>query len=946
MPCGSSENRRVVLAGFWCLPWNPFSARFPVRSGGLSTKGPSIAAYAVRSVARNRRGTASALLGLVLAVAVISAPWIALDSTLRGLVAWYVDGLPTDAFAYGDESTLANATRDLAAVQNVERVEPAEILFASANVSGNVVGTSLLLVRPTFGDAVPRLGLAWTAPPSSGRAVVSDYFETLGLGIGDTLSFEWQTPVFAPNSTVIGYDVRWANFTISGFYQVVRPERGFTTITAFLSMDDVPAVKAGANLTGYPLAADLFVWLDREALFNPYDLSGSGARLNRQAFLMQNALRPYNFFIQYTPSIRGPSLDRIPQLIDDRTIFLRFAFTIFTLPTFTLAGLLARVGFEIGITGRRRELAVLMARGLSVRGVRGVLFIEASVLAGFGGLVGLGVGGLLSRLFLSSATFEAAVQIPLGDVAISPVTVALALLVAWALAVGGSWRLSRIMASQDIVSAFKAHHAAEVSIPHRASRDFLMAAVASAGFLLLFASGSTKGSPASIVTFLLDVSTSVLAPIAPFLLTAAIARYLTRGTTRAYRAVSRLLRPALGELHPLVDKNLARVPRRSSNIAIVVTFAVGFVVAIFVITASYLEYRNRVLLTNTPADVVAEQSLCYDFGCSPRVDFPNATALTRLHSIPGVASVTPVLIAESERAIIVFFEASTFLQSVRWLTAGDLGGVDPAALMARLDRGDGFAANTIFTNTFGVQPGDVLQFDALGGNLSLRFVAGVPAIPGLYTYGPGPAGEALVYVDLSAVPPSADISSIRGGRYLIGLAASADSAFVAREVGDLFQGRLFVRTLDDARNAAAQDPAAVAVLSFLETQTQIAVAMLVVGVTLFVFSASAERRNELATLVARGIGTRAAGTLVAAEGWVVTILGLLLGVMGGLVTAGTALAIANIVNPTSTVVPFVIPLSVLVPMGGAVLGVAAAGLLGAASVRGMDVVRVLKLRGG
>src|SRR2546428_630943 len=166
MLCGSSENRRIVLAGIWCLPWNPFSARFPVRSGGLSMKGPSIAAYAVRSVARNRRDTASALLGVVLAVGGISAPWIALDSTLRGL--------------------------------------------------------------------------------------------------GDTLALEWQTAVFDPNATVIGYNVRWANFTISGFYQVVRPERGFPLLTAFLSVDDVPAVKAAANVTEYPLPGELFVWLDRE----------------------------------------------------------------------------------------------------------------------------------------------------------------------------------------------------------------------------------------------------------------------------------------------------------------------------------------------------------------------------------------------------------------------------------------------------------------------------------------------------------------------------------------------------------------------------------------------------------------------------------------------------------------------------------------------------------
>ena len=64
-------------------------------------RGPSIAAYAVRSVVRNRRATASALVGLVLGVAVATAPWVGLDSTVRDLVAHYEGGLPMDAFASG-----------------------------------------------------------------------------------------------------------------------------------------------------------------------------------------------------------------------------------------------------------------------------------------------------------------------------------------------------------------------------------------------------------------------------------------------------------------------------------------------------------------------------------------------------------------------------------------------------------------------------------------------------------------------------------------------------------------------------------------------------------------------------------------------------------------------------------------------------------------------------
>lgn len=880
-----------------------------------------------------------------------SAPWIALDSSVRGLVDWYVGGLSMDALAHGSLSDMANATRDLSAVPNVERVEPVVYFTAEANLSGNPSWYSLLLVQPSFDGIVGRLGFSWPGPPSPGTVVVPEDLQAIGKRAGDPLPLEFRTPVYDANYTIIGWTVKWSNFTISGFYHVLAPG-GFSvspTETAYLSVDDAPALRAAANLTGSDLPAQLYIWLDRGALFNPYDLTGSSARLQREIVLMENALQPWRFYVYYAGSSRGPSLDGIPAAIDSRTLGLRLFFTVFTIPTLALAGLLARVGFDIGVTGRRRELAVLRARGLSVRSVRGVLLLEASLLAVIGGLIGLAVGAVTSRLFLSSALWDlsgSSVPLPIADVAVSLSTALLALLVSWGFALLSTRRLARLLASEDIVGAFKAHSVAEVSIPHRASRDFLMAGVAAAGILLLVATTSMRGSPFGIGFFLLGLSTAILAPVAPFLLTAAVVRYLTRGTTWAYRTISKAFRPVLGELQPLVERNLARVPRRSSNIAMVVTFAVGFVVAIFVANASYAAYREADILRNTPADVVADY-----YGSGPgginRLNLLDPTNITRLRAVPGVASVTPVLQKDSSRGTITFFDASNFLQSVRWITAADLGGVDPAGLMRTLAGGTTFAANTLFVNTYGVQPGDPVEFSTYPGSVSLRFTQTVPRIPGLdlsyygYEYGSNRA-----YANLSAMPPEVTPDSIYRGEFLIGLAPGADSAFVARQVSDIFGGQVYARTLDAARAAASTDVASVVIFTFLQAQTEIAVVMLVIAVALFVYSASAERRDELATLVARGVGARAVGALVMAEGWVVTILGLILGVVGGLVSAWTALAIAGLLLPAGVTVPFVVPLTVLVPMAGAVLGVAVAGFVGAASIRGMDVVRVLKVRGG
>src|SRR2546422_3570675 len=264
------------------------------------------------------------------------------------------------------------------------------------------------------------------------------------------------------------------------------------------------------------------------------------------------------------------------------------------------------VGFDIGLSGRRRELAVLRARGVSIRGVWAFPAVEMSVIALLAALIGLASAILLSRLVLTLPLFwgqrsGVPVFIPPTEVAVSPLTVAVTLGFAWLLGWLASWRAFRFAMTKDIVSAFRAYHAHEVSIPHRSSRDFLIATVGVAGLLLLVSSGFLEAG--SDLGAWLGFPTLILAPIGPFLLTIGLARYLTRGTTRGYRVLARAFRPFLGELEPLVDKNIRRAPRRASNIAMIVTFAVAFLVAMAIAVASSETYLNEETRRNTPSAI-------------------------------------------------------------------------------------------------------------------------------------------------------------------------------------------------------------------------------------------------------------------------------------------------------------------------------------------------------
>ena len=919
----------------------PHEPRFGA-AGGNRTRGPAIASYALRSVFRNRRATASILAGLVLGVAVVSAPWVALDSSVRGVLDYYLAGLPVDAIATGLDTQAVEVADALRRVPRVERVEPDVLFPALINATQTGIPVeefaTIHLVAPSFESVASRLGfLALSLPPAGGLAV-HDSWRARGLDAGDPVVFESRFPRYGTNGTYLGDDVYTVTYNVSSYFRT--NDGGFGAGSMFLPLSELPALRLTLNHTGFGFgAAYEYVWLDRGALLNPFDAPKSTERLRGQLTLMQDAVTDYGFSVWYAYSSRGGNLLDMMSSLDSGTLILRLFFAAFAIPTILIAWLLGRVGFDIGAPARRREFGVLRARGLSGRGVQAVLSAESVVLAAFASVLGLAAGVVLSRLFSVAGTPSTPAFVP-ADIAISWGTAFLAFLFALAMSVGASRRATRWLASEDIVPALKAFHAEEATVPHRPSRDFLLAAVGAAGLLLVLAWASVKDSPLSGLTFVLGFSTFILAPFAPFFLIVAMVRYLTRGTTAPYRALARVLRRWLGELHDLVEKNLVRAPRRSSNAAAIVTLAVAFVVGISVLAASADAFRLEGVLQQTPSDIVAE--------APPRdvveTGVFNSSSQAAIGAIPGVASVTVVLVAWGDD-ITVIFNAITYLDTVSWLRADHIGR-DPVGLMGELRGGDAFAANRGFQQRTGLQVGDRVSLGTLFDvEASGRLVAVVRGLPGLYATYPGDdVYNSVVYLDISALGPRLNLSQAYQGRYLIALAPGTDAGAVRDAIAGLFPGTLFPRTLEEAKEQDARNALATTTFSYLRVQANVAIVLLGVTVGLFVFAASAERRDELATLIARGAGAKAVHRLLMAEGWIVAILGIVLGVIGGLVTVATFFALVSSLSLAT--VPFVVPSSLVLPLLAIILGVWLASLLGTFAIRGMDIARVLKLRGG
>src|SRR5438046_537257 len=99
---------------------------YPLKRSGArdALRRLAVAAYAARSVLRRRLATASALIGLALGIAIASAPWVATDSTLRGLTDYYVGGVSIDLTASGSDRNVVNASVAAGGGPDGARAEP------------------------------------------------------------------------------------------------------------------------------------------------------------------------------------------------------------------------------------------------------------------------------------------------------------------------------------------------------------------------------------------------------------------------------------------------------------------------------------------------------------------------------------------------------------------------------------------------------------------------------------------------------------------------------------------------------------------------------------------------------------------------------------------------------------------------------------------------------
>ena len=939
--------------------------------------------YAADSVRHNGRRTFSAILGVLLAITFVSGTLIAIDSSTRATLDAMLQGLPGDLSITRNSGSTFNVTafRDniagLAGVQDVSFYRE-QYIWGISNGSflfgityGDLIGVDPAHIPSPLNEAAN--SASWDVP--NGSALVSSSIASyLGLHTGDRIVLENQvyTTGFPTNYTV--------NLTIAGVLGAIPSNPyfsgGYYGPTPFgnsnlivVRIENVPWILQDLNMVAGPYDLAGQVWIDRLYFVNPYDTAASKANIARLVYRIQSMLFGYGYVTDNLSS----QLDNFQNAMTA----LRIEFLVLSTPVILLGVYLGAIGVDLSHAERRRELAILKTRGASRSQLVRLLLTESIYGGIIAAILGLAAGGLVSRFLLSVVNPFAGISASPGDFLITRDTVLTVVVLSIALMAVVTFRSARRTASLPVVETLRYYAPGETKTQYSPRTDLILLGVGILCYGLVIYQAMSAGG---LFTFLIGGLLMLALPFVPILIIVGATRLATRSTTKVYELTSRACEPLAKNLHHIIRQNLARNPRRASNIAIIIALGLGFGVFTLSYFASSQLNQTMGLRATMGADVVVQRYYYYGpYGYNTDPGFaanlsavPGVKELARVTSLNSVNSyIAPPSTYYGPNYPIMYFgmDPQPFFnvtQPESWYFTDE----NAASALAVLETPGQVLVTKYLADETGIVPGVTfpLYMNVWNSNTSTQeyyylnvtvggIVRALPGLPGAafggygyYGYGPtanvyavyGSHATFQEFENLSAQQYSANEA------YLLNLQPGADWRTVKEDITSLGAGN--VQVYQEQLEALTGGLVAQSTNGFMAMEVAFIVVILTAGLCLILYAATLERDTEFAAIIARGAtGWQTAGLLIG-EGFSILLVGLAVGAGMGVLTAfiETDLLYAGIGSPAPPLVPllFVLPPDVLLLLVLAPVAMFVGALIVSIRIARMNVAKVLKMRGG
>ncbi len=598
-------------------------------------------------------------------------------------------------------------------------------------------------------------------------------------------------------------------------------------------------------------------------------------------------------------------------------------FIFLALPGIVLALVLSRLAADATADTTRRHAALLRARGAGPRDLR-VVFAGATILTALlGALVGVALGGLIGLGLFGQALLG-------GDATPAVLRAALAAtILATSLASTAAILPLRGQLREEIASSRQQIQRTRRPLWQRLYLD-VIALVAAVAVDILVGGGVR---PVINTEGVSTVSLALTSFIAPLLLwsggTLLLLRVLGGITPRTGR-LPRLLGLMLGPGGQLAGRSLAARSATASRAILVLGFALSFATSVLIFDATY----------RTQQRVDAELTLGADLKAVPSMP-ANAGGVARLAG-PGVVAITPfvdrVVYVGPEAQDLLAIDPST-LPAVAPLADSFFQGVTADGAMAALRvQPDAILVSAETAHDYSIVPGDRIRIRAPDATGTLRTVDF--HMVGIALEFPTAPKDAFLVANLAYLA-----AQTANDRISFALARAGDDVGdAARRLTGRVGSEWQVSDLATTTARLANSITSVDLQGVVVIDLAFAILIAAVGTGLFLVAGLAERRRELATLVAIGAEPGQLRASLIGEVLLVGLSGLLIGlVIGGVVGLTLLQILAGIFDP-----PADLP---VVPLGAilATVGCIAVALVGALAIadRGiarLDVVGALRER--
>ena len=954
----------------------------------------TFAKFALESIGRNRRRTLYAILGVTLAVSLIAGSLIAVDSASLGLVRERLEKLPVDFYGQCsytqvpstvDVERYEGLTEDLLAVDGVQDasyvvgcfgwdfLNSAGTKYQESSYYWCPVGTVMFL--PSDSSVIlDRYRIEGDAPSPGTVAVPSSIAMYLNLSVGDALICSYQLATYDEANMTYVYSYTNISFEVSQiwtqdgvseeYWQWLYPDSqgaGDVQLGGVQNPVVLPIESANMVVDQVPEAAQMsfpetyLVWVDRDEYASIVNIGLTLERIDALTVRLDRAAREVNGV--FASPLTGVLIDMGSDLAQKKLVFIGLS-----LPVIVLGLYLSLVGVEMGMTERRRELGVLKSRGACNSQVFGSLIMESVLLGALAGLLGLLIGFLVSRFLLisvSSLYASEAVSTAATSFFVSLWTIGVVIIFGILLMLLGSYKSMKRASKMAVAEALHQYTPKTVKVEYKSRYDIIALALVGYSIACVFwlHDAVPEWSGGSYVTYFL-VSISVIfgwmiVPALPFLLSVSIIRLVTRGSRRLYTRVSWIMKRWTKELHYIVEKNIARNPKRASNIGIIVSLAVAFGLFVSITMESELAYAEKVVLYEVGADIRYSGYARPNETGFADVDY---SILGTMSSLEGVDRMVMARELSVMGDYVYLYASMIVFDSVAYADMVDVGsgwyvGEGSHDITDLKENGTVFISEDFASNNY-VEVGDTIDAsvevfpdDSLVSQsvpIELQVIGVLKQLPGM---------SCSLYVDsdtLSFIPLEWH-AGYTMFRFFVMVEGGADPSAVADSVIALgasagLDG--WAEVAEDRLEEAARTPEFRSLRDFLYMEYALSLLMLTCGVGLVLFVTVWDRQNELACIKARGSSTGQMRRILMGESMSLMVLGMVVGTASGLVSAYLYGTLVYEVSSSSIPHDMVFSWVSWTVVLSAIASFMVASLLATYSAGRIKLAEVLRIRGG